>query len=192
MSYNRETVTGPAKVFFTADTHFGHARALEFEKRPFVDVDEHDSLITDWFCEDMPPGSTLYHLGDLAWTPEAADRFLTAMERRRVRVVWIRGNHDHRCLTPSSGGLRNAPLDSLWLDIAWHPFRGLWLSHYPHLSWPSSFHGSAHLFGHVHGKCGSLPPFGRMLDVGLMNWNFRPLPLEAVLKLLDGREASPV
>lgn len=174
-------------VFFTADTHFGHDNARIFDGSPFGSVEERDSVVVSNFINDMPPGSTLCHLGDLAWSEDSARRFLRAMSDGGIRVMWICGNHDRRT------GM-SAPLpQNMWLKLPEKTlFPGIWLSHYPHLAWPRSFHGSIHLFGHVHGECGKLPPFGRLMDVGVMNWDYRPVPLPKVLELMDGREAAPV
>ncbi len=30
------------KIFFTADTHFGHENVIQFDKRPFASADEMD------------------------------------------------------------------------------------------------------------------------------------------------------
>jgi calcineurin-like phosphoesterase family protein len=36
-------------VFFTADTHFGYANVIRYDKRPFRDVTEMDeALIKNW------------------------------------------------------------------------------------------------------------------------------------------------
>jgi calcineurin-like phosphoesterase family protein len=48
-------------------------------------------------------------------------------------------------------------------------------------SWRNSCHGSYHLHGHCHG---TLPRFGKSLDVGCMNWNYKPLSLTRVLEEL--------
>lgn len=177
------------RTFFTADTHFGHGNAVGFDKRPFASVGEHDLVVTRRFRDAMPPGSTLYHLGDLAWSHDEAAEFMVAMKDHGVRVVWICGNHDSR------SGMSQLLPQNLWLSLKEVPeagVPGVWLSHYPHLAWPNSFHGSIHLFGHVHGKCGSMPPYGRLLDVGLMNWGYKPVSLVTVLELMKGREAAPV
>ena len=40
-------------LFFTSDTHFGHRHILEFCKRPFSSIEEHDEqLIANWFEGD--------------------------------------------------------------------------------------------------------------------------------------------
>ena len=37
------------KIFFTADTHFGHENVIQFDKRPFASADEMDEeMIKRW------------------------------------------------------------------------------------------------------------------------------------------------
>lgn len=37
------------KIFFTADTHFGHENVIRFDKRPFASADEMDEeMIRRW------------------------------------------------------------------------------------------------------------------------------------------------
>ena len=37
------------KIFFTADTHFGHENVIRFDNRPFASVEEMDAeMIRQW------------------------------------------------------------------------------------------------------------------------------------------------
>lgn len=55
----------------------------------------------------------------------------------------------------------------------------VFLSHYPHRSWNKKFHGSIHVYGHVHG---ALPDHDRSTDVGVDCWDFKPVSLEQILE----------
>jgi len=51
-------------IWFTSDTHFGHARTLELSKRPFMDVFEMDwSMVANW-NRLVGDEDSVYHLGD--------------------------------------------------------------------------------------------------------------------------------
>jgi calcineurin-like phosphoesterase family protein len=170
--------------WFTSDTHFGHDKFLEFTPEA---PKNYQNVVTDNFLRVMEPGDTLYHLGDMAWNKTAARQFVTTMHDYGVELVWIRGNHDHRC----TYGRMNLPVVR-WLDVENAPAGGIWLSHYPHMAWPKSFHGSIHLFGHVHGRCGKMPPFGRLMDVGVMNWDYHPVSLDTIMEVMSTRESAPI
>lgn len=61
----------------------------------------------------------------------------------------------------------------------------LFLSHYPHRSWPGVWRGRRHLYGHTHA---TLPDDRLSCDVGVDSWEDRPVLLAAVLM----RQASAV
>lgn len=52
------------KVWFTADTHFGHERTLELSKRPYKNVEEMDNDIIQKWNSVVKEDDTVYHLGD--------------------------------------------------------------------------------------------------------------------------------
>ena len=61
-------------VWFTADTHFGHAGALSLYRRPFASVAEMNAAMIARWNETVGPGEDVWHLGDFALRtgPEAA------------------------------------------------------------------------------------------------------------------------
>jgi calcineurin-like phosphoesterase family protein len=53
----------------------------------------------------------------------------------------------------------------------------VWLNHYPMRSWNKSFHGSWHLYGHVHGRLAAedaANPAMLVKDVGVDACGYRP------------------
>ena len=51
--------------FITSDLHFGHKNILEYDKRPFSSIEEHDeSLIENWNSL-VRPQDLVYCLGDI-------------------------------------------------------------------------------------------------------------------------------
>ena len=53
-------------VFFTADTHFGHAAARAFYRRPFATVAEMDTAMVARWNAAVAPDDEVWHLGDFA------------------------------------------------------------------------------------------------------------------------------
>lgn len=78
------------KIWLLTDTHFGHAKLLEwgrpegYEERIFQKL------------KMIKAGDTLYHLGDFCIGKESEwhKRFAEALPE--VRKILIRGNHDHK------------------------------------------------------------------------------------------------
>lgn len=84
-----------ANVFFTADTHFGHARVLEFEPnlRPFASIEEHDEKLIENWNKVVRPHDLVWHLGDV-YLGKDPTRFHEIMSRLNGTKKLVRGNHD--------------------------------------------------------------------------------------------------
>lgn len=97
------TITSPKGTnknpWFTSDTHFGHARILEFEKglRPFKDLDEmNEQLVHNW-NEVVKPDDKIIHLGDFSLGGPTV--FHSILPRLNGRITLVGGNHDTRKLS---------------------------------------------------------------------------------------------
>lgn len=83
-------------AFVIADTHFGHAKCLDFVRpdgeplRPFSSVEEMDEAMIERWNAVVRPKDTVYHLGDVA----IPRRGLAHLSRCNGRKILIRGNHD--------------------------------------------------------------------------------------------------
>lgn len=88
MSYN---------IFFTSDTHFGHAKMLTFynydgvRERPFDTVEECDELMIENWNKVVRPQDKVYFLGDLVLNKKSIHN---VMSRLKGHKCLIRGNHD--------------------------------------------------------------------------------------------------
>lgn len=143
-------------IWFTADTHFGHARIIEYCNRPFRTVEEMDETLLKYW-KSLNKGDVLYHLGDIALKKSTALQVLDFIPEG-VEVHLILGNHDshnlvHHNLTSVSDR-----------KIVKHNNLHIVLEHYPMRSWPHAAYGAIQLHGHCHGKMEPLP---RQLDVSV-------------------------
>lgn len=161
-------------IFFTADTHFGHAKIIEHAKRPFATVGEMDEVLINRWNAVVRPNDDIWHLGDFAFRCErigktASDYFVRL--NGRIHVVW--GNHDDKDaklikhLFASHQEVKYLRLEK----------EKITLYHYAQRVWRNSHRGSWHLYGHSHGM---LPHFHRSMDVGVDVWNFAPVPFDVV------------
>jgi len=151
--------------WFTADTHLGHGRIIEYCKRPFFNSEEMEEVTLHRFNEVLRPGDTLFHLGDIAWSSYPLERFFSRLRTKQVQLIL--GNHDRKKHSEYSkhctwvGDLKGVTLPGGYAVLC----------HYPLRSWNRKGHGSVHLYGHVHGN---LPGHDRSLDVGVDTKNFYP------------------
>jgi calcineurin-like phosphoesterase family protein len=181
-------------VWFTADTHFGHANIIRHCNRPFASAEAMDEALIAAINERVRPEDTLYHLGDFAFrSHRGLDAVAVAASyRARIRcrtVHLILGNHD-----PQDEDGRPPPayaalfastrsLARIRLPIAGMR-RPVILCHYAMRVWDASHHGSWHLYGHSHG---TLPddPHARSCDVGVDAQGYAPVGVEALAAIMD-------
>lgn len=79
-------------IWITSDTHFDHAKIIEYCNRPFKDVNEmNETMIRNW-NRVVRQEDTVYHLGDFALT--SANRYEYFLNRLNGNIVLILGNHD--------------------------------------------------------------------------------------------------
>jgi calcineurin-like phosphoesterase family protein len=166
-----------SNIFFTADTHFKHY--LPAMNRPFIGIEMDKLLINNW-NEAIKPSDEVFFLGDFALKASLEEMKYTFSLLHGNKHL-ILGNHDFNNKIKK---LRWGSIHEVFefhIPERWTKQAGcgtIWLSHYPHRSWPRSFHGSLHLYGHCHGH--STPYFNSM-DVGMDANNYKPLSLEEVL-----------
>lgn len=81
------------KEFVIADTHFGHANVIKFERTEFSTITEHDEHIIKMWNSVVRPKDTVYLLGDVALNlnqQEITDR----VGQLNGHKILIKGNHD--------------------------------------------------------------------------------------------------
>ena len=168
MSIAKDLVRTTRRIFVTADTHFGHAEALQIFARPHPDAGAMDTAMLEAINAAVGAKDILVHLGDFMgpreWDAKArrrAEELRGAIRCKRMYLV--RGNHD------PAGEKRFDALFEGVADIA--SARGIAgvderivLFHYPIEQWQGRPNGGFHLHGHVHGHGATL---SRRCDVGV-------------------------
>jgi calcineurin-like phosphoesterase family protein len=166
-----------SETYFTSDTHLNHFNIIEYCNRPFVSAQEMNEIIIANWNTIIRPSDTVYHLGDFGFGEQCKKIF----QRLNGQKFLIIGNHDRKEVFGYGWGwvkdVYNAKIDG----------KNIWLSHYPHRSWPKSHRGSWHLFGHTHGRC---EPYRLSFDIGVDSWGFFPVSFERVRKNIFNLEIS--
>lgn len=166
-------------IFFTSDTHFGHAGALSLYRRPFSSVAAMDAGMVERWNAAVGREDEVWHLGDFAirQTPERVAALLARLNGRKHLVT---GNNDPPATTAQAGWASVQPYRELMLDGT-----PLVLCHYAFRTWRDMGRGAINLHGHSHGR---LKPQPRQVDVGVDVWDFRPVTLA---EMLAGRGKPP-
>jgi calcineurin-like phosphoesterase family protein len=166
-------------VFFTADTHFGHAAARALYRRPFPSVAAMDEAMVVRWNEAVGPDDVVWHLGDFVAGPrrDAAVAAIAAslLARLNGRKHLIIGNNDPPSVAALPGWSSAAHYAELEVDGT-----GVVLCHYAFRTWRNSGRGWVNLHGHSHGRL--RPPLPRQADVGVDAQGFRPVTLAQALE----------
>jgi calcineurin-like phosphoesterase family protein len=153
-------------IYFTADTHFGHSNIIKYCERPFDNVHIMDQIIFDNINEVVGLDDTLYILGDFCFRGKKPIEYRSRIVCQNVHLVY--GNHDRR--NDFKDDLQGFSSVQDVKEII-HCNQRIFLSHYPHRSWPASHKGSFHCYGHVHSKLDheDRQSSRKTLDIGVDN-----------------------
>lgn len=83
------------KIFFTSDTHFGHANIMTYCNRPFANVEEMDKILIENWNSVVPKDGIVWHLGDFCLGPKQSERISEIVHKLNGRIKLVLGNHDH-------------------------------------------------------------------------------------------------
>ena len=171
-------------IFFTSDTHFGHSKIIDYCKRPFSSIEEHDKTLIQNWNNVVGQDDTVFHLGDFAY---GNSQFISnIIKQLNGNIILIKRNHDLRNMNPT---LYNMFSDAVYQARILIDKQTVYLNHFPFLCFD---HGdinlykdnySIQLFGHVHsGPLTSSEDTSRLnillptqYDVGVDNNNFTPI-----------------
>ena len=170
-------------IYFTSDTHFGHANIIKHCHRPFSSVGEMDDAIIANWNKKVGPKDIVYHLGDFALVKSAGDLY-KYVGRLNGHINLICGNHDKLGLVRSAN-FRS--VHSGFISITPEFGVNIVLCHYAMRTWYKSHYGYYHLYGHSHGN---LPEDGSLsFDVGVDCNDFTPLSLNKVIDRLNSKNS---
>lgn len=153
-------------IFFTSDTHFGHARCVEFANRPYEAVGQMNDSLVDAVNSRVGVDDELYILGDYSFKMTVADAYELRKKIACKRVHLIPGNHDKDWTQPAVSGafIVEPPICILKVDGL-----KIVMSHFPMADWQGMSHGSWHLHGHIHSIGGAYNLFNR--EQGLLRYD---------------------
>lgn len=172
-------------IWFTSDTHFGHAKIIQYCNRPFASVEEMDEkLIENWNAR-VGKGDTVYHLGDfsLAKDHRKIPEYLRSLNGQ---IHLIYGNHDAKRLQFLKGFADLKPYKEIKVGE-----QKIILCHYAFRVWNKIHYGSWNLYGHSHGSLKRDFTI-KQFDVGVDVWNYAPLSFEEVAEEMKKSTFAPV
>lgn len=157
-------------ILFTADSHFGHSKIIEYCNRPFKDVNHMNEALIERWNSVVGHGDTVYHLGDFGFGPTL--RLLRQRLNGSIRLIL--GNHDKIKLEDAHMFTSIDRLDCISINK-----QRIVLCHYAMRTWQFQGHGAWSLFGHSHGNLKDDPTL-LSLDVGVDCWDYTPVKLHQI------------
>lgn len=154
-----------SKVFFIADTHFGHRSICKYRPE-FKTLQEHDEfIIANWNKVVTKAKYIVWVLGDMCIKNKLYDMD-KIINRLNGTIQLITGNH---CHLPYYDNNRVRIRNGLTKKY------GFWLSHCP--IHPNELRGKQNIHGHVHNKT---IDDKRYINVCADNINYTPMDLDYI------------
>lgn len=167
-------------IYFTSDTHLGHANIINLCDRPFKNVEEMDNKIINNINETVKEDDTLYILGDFTmYRREDAIKYRERIVCKNCYLIY--GNHDK-----SFDLHRYVWKDAKHYHTLSYNKQKFVLFHYPIESWDGMYKGSIHLHGHIHSRNNAYNIKNKhfsffQYDVGVDANDFKPVSAKNIL-----------
>lgn len=185
-------------TWLTSDQHYAHHNIIKYSNRPFANIDEMTEELVRRFNERVTNDDLVWHLGDFSLRECVVRPILARLNGRHSLVA---GNHDachrrHRGWQTGASRYIGYGFEQVHqgftLEIAG---QHVLLTHMPYLrtgdhegrerdkydQYRPEDKGGWLLHGHIHQKWRQN---GRMLNVGVDAWKYRPVSLEEVAQLI--------
>lgn len=172
------------KEFFTSDEHWWHENIIKYCSRPYRNSKEMHKDFIARHNSVVGVDDVVWHLGDLS--------MLGANKANHIEKIFNRLNGSHHLVLGNHDDLKPFSYikmgfvsvhTAMWFDRAGYTFV---LAHDPSVytivenMGPKTFM----LCGHIHGLFKHLFPKKRVINVGVDVWDYAPVSIERLLKLI--------
>jgi calcineurin-like phosphoesterase family protein len=134
-----------------------------------------EGIIKNW-NETVKDEDTVYVIGDFSFCNKTKTQ--EVFNSLKGTKILIKGNHDHKATLELPWKSVHDQFLLKYKDVF------IWLCHYPSSSWERSYHGSWHLFGHVHNQ-GTYWANGLSCDVGMDLWDYKPVSFDTISSFME-------
>lgn len=192
-------------TFFTSDWHLAHEKSIEFDKRPFKDIDHMHRVLVNNYNSTVGSNDICYFLGDIGFNNGGVVREVIKSLNSSTKIL-ILGNHDKKgrqfwnsCGFDAVMNMSAIKVGKELVTMTHCPLRGVWREdvtgmrgakagenwhgerkhkHYSILDF-----GQYHLHGHIHSgpHCKDKKKIlGRQYDVGVVANGYRPVSISQI------------
>lgn len=135
------------KIFVTSDLHFGHKNIIEYENRPYKNIEEMDFAYINMWNRQVKNEDLVYILGDFSWYK--GEKTNDILRQLNGNKILIKGNHDKNFLDDKKFNKTLFEEICDYKEIKINKTK-IVMFHYPIIDWNAKNNGSIHLYGHVH------------------------------------------
>lgn len=176
---------------YTADLHFGHRSVIDFDHRPFGDIEEMDDVLIKLWNRRVKETAHVYIIGDFAYRNEKREEwYLRQLKGHKHLII---GNHEKKMLENPVAMQYFESVDKM-LHVTDNGVQ-ICLCHYPLAEWYGYYKGHAHIYGHIHNQCNETWRFMRTrknaLNAGCMINSYSPVSLQELIRnneIWNGKE----
>lgn len=176
-------------IYFTADWHLYHKNIIRYCNRPFKTVKAmHNRLFSEFNAMVLPDDET-YHIGDFTMVGAShKERFKDTVRKINGVQHLILGNHDemkpfHYIDIGFTSIHTSFPLTYTFEDRVFN----FVLNHDPSV-YCMLKEDQYLLHGHIHNLYQHLLPARRIVNVGVDVWDFKPVSIEDICRLIVKEE----
>lgn len=136
-----------SKIYYISDLHFWHSNVINFDNRPFKDVEEMNNILIENWNSVVEKGDIVYILGDFCWSAKD-EEWINILNKLNGSKYLILGNHDFKRMSSKVKKKFNGIYD--YKEIKDNGRRVI-MCHYPMPFYRSDYNSNVYmLYGHVH------------------------------------------
>ena len=167
--------------YYVSDLHFGHEASLNYNNRPFTDVNEMDQHIIDAWNSRVSRTDHVYILGDVCYRNEKPEEWY--LEQLKGHLHLIIGNHDGKLLKNKRAMGRFQSVEKM-MHVSDNK-RHICLCHFPIAEWNGFYKGHWHIYGHIHNRTDGayqyMRNFDKALNAGVDINNYMPVTFDELI-----------
>lgn len=197
-------------IYFTSDLHFWHSNVIKYCNRPFSSTEEMNEMLIKYWNDTVGPEDTVYCLGDFSLAFAPVELYSSRLNGIKYLVP---GNHDfchsyHKKARNVEGREKwkqkyvdhgwivlpeqtNIEISGATVDMCHHPYNFI-QTHTIHDDkydkWRPKDEGRWLICGHVHEKWKIAD---RMINVGVDVWDFKPVAITEIEKIICASNTEP-
>jgi len=96
---------------YISDTHFGHRNVINFDRRPFADIEQMNRALIALWNDRVQPDDDVWILGDFCYRSERAPEwYLRQLKGHKHLIV---GNHDNVTLESKNASRYLESIDNM-------------------------------------------------------------------------------